>query len=727
MTVEQKRALALARARLRLQQQQQPSQPQGLPVTEGADEFSSVENVEMQQPSGFMRGAFYDPVASIAQFAGEGTRQRLAEQERQYQAQREAAGEYGTEWSRIGGSVLSPLNIVPAARVASAAQKTLGAGRAGVVGGAAAAGATSAALTPTFESDTDAVSFLSDKLEQVGVGAVLGVAVQGGIKVGSKVYNFLKDLSAPLTKGGRDRLLREAFDKLTGPEKQKIINAANQAAEIVPGSKPTLAEAVSNIPEATQLAAFQQKLATEVGAAPLYAARGAEQQAARARMLGPGEEAVEMLKAQRQSVTAPMREEALSQANVAGRIAPRLEEEIAQRQASSVQALQQQGQLQARAAEQGVLAQNFYPVPGQPRFPGRYGFNIEREVEAITAAKEVGDIVGQRKAEIAFKKSQLQSLADNGFYPLRVNPIVEEIDSLLGKSTVRASDLKVGTLQELRDKLINLTDENGIIDSNALYEVRKQIGDSIKKFSEATKTTDQKTLAGLETSLKSLFDKTIEEAGGVKWKDYLKNFATYSKKIDQANIGNYLSQRLGGYVDDVERAGAFYNAVRDAASTIRRSGGAIRYEKLGQVLEPEQLAAVNAVNADLQRKAKAIALGTKTKIGGVDVVDTPELPQLLNQTAAISNALLRAFKANASTELNKKAAELMLDPKQWAIFMSSVPKDKANAFSTALYGKLNEQNRKALLAILGITKTTNEPSSDIENQPFTIDVTTRNQ
>ena len=720
MTLEQQRAVAIAQARLRLQQQQQAAvtdftapttetydasaeaMASGVPYT-GVPSASGID----QTVGGFLRGAVYDPAAAVTQIVGgQRGRESIARNEAAYQEMRRQRGDEGFEGSRLAGAILSPVNIAAGAggvRVAQALNR-------GVFGQAAAAGAATGVVQPLSSNPEDLSSFISDKVEQVGTSAVLGVLTQAGFSLASKTGKFLRDIAAPITTTGRERLLRQRLEDLSKSDRDKILTALQNAREIVPGSRPTAGEALANVPEAVELQAMQQRLAAQPGVAPMFAARQAEQQAARAAQLGPGEEAVALLQAQRQAATTPLREEALQQANVAGRVAPRLEQEIAQRQQQAVRATQMQGQFQGIAAEQAALARQA-PIPGLPRVSSKYRLQTDRVAEAIDAAKAAGNVRQQKLSEASFKQLQLQSLADEGFYPLQVDPIINRLDDLLGQTTIQASDLKVKTFLDLRQKLLGLSNDRGIIDSNALYEVRKQIGDSIRKFSDETKTADQKVLAGLETSLKGLIDNQIEKAGGVSWKDYLKNYADYSQKINQVQIGNYLKDKLGGAVNDVERAGAFKTAVDNAAATIKRASGGARYSTLGEVLTKEQTAAVNSVLADVQRKAKSQAAG-KSVFSAKEIEESPELPQLLDRTAVITNAIIRALKSDANEELNRRAAELFLNPQQLGLFMSSVQKSKVQQFVNAVYPKLSPQNQEILDRLLIV-----QPAVEAYQQP----------
>lgn len=167
---------------------------------------------------------------------------------------------------------------------------------------------------------------------------------------------------------------------------------------------------------------------------------------------------------------------------------------------------------------------------------------------------------------------------------------------------------------------------------------------------------------------------------------------------------------------DVERAGAFTQAVQDASSVVKRASGVARYGDVKEVLTESQLASINKVAADLLRADKAAQLGRKTSLGSLNIDDSPELPQLLNRTATVANALLKGLRNKANTEINKRAAELFADPQALATFMSAIPKSKTKQVVDALYSRLSPQNREVLnraLAVEGVVAATQQPEGSL--------------
>ena len=176
-----------------------------------AADFAPTKPAQPQEaPSGFLQGVM-DPVYGAGQLMAKGMQavgffpkeaQAFAERvvpqrEQQYQAQRAAAGEEGTDWARLGGSLVSPANLLAGGAVGSMVAKPLMQ--------AAAVGATQGALAPV----TDTEGFTEEKLKQTVGGGAFGVVGAGVAKGAGKVLNPLvskaeqtmRDLGVRLTPG----------------------------------------------------------------------------------------------------------------------------------------------------------------------------------------------------------------------------------------------------------------------------------------------------------------------------------------------------------------------------------------------------------------------------------------------------------------------------------------------------------------------------------------------
>lgn len=660
----------------------------GMPRRGRAAEVQPISPLEATA-TGVFKGAVLNPALAVTQVVGgEGGRDYVKGIQEQYKQTREQAGLSGIDLGEIAGAVISPVNrLFPTVAAA---------GPLGRAGQYATQGAVLGALTPAEEAE----NLLTEKIKQIGIGGLFGGVLSGSIDLGKGAYKVAKEFTKPLTTAGQKAILQERLVEMASKDPEKIINALKNAQEIVPGSKPTAAEALADIPAATSLAAFQKSIEKipKQGIAVDFSVRKADVANARKALIrqtaGSQDDLIEAI-ANRTRVTAPLREDALAQANIAGELAPQFESQIAQKFSSKAKSLQAAGMLETEAAQQSQLARNFTPVPGYPRVGPELSNNFDRVLGNLEGAKAAKDVAAQRQAEMQFKKLQLQSLAENGFYPLRVSPIIENIDNVLQKPGERASDVVVNVFSSLKEKLQRLSNpETGVIDSNDLYTIRKEIGNDIKKFSEASQNWDARLTSGLEKNVKSYIDNAIEKAGNSgDWKRYLDAFQKESTKINQIQIAQALEKQLGTPLGNAERVAGFAAALENAPNLIKRSTGQARFQNLEDIMTKEQLADFNSVLADVSREAKGDTLASLSAVEGQALAD---LPNLLNRYATVTNTILKLIKKDVKDDLNRMFADMSLNPPALAAFIEGVPASKSQAVVKALWARLNDENRAAL-------------------------------
>lgn len=637
----------------------------------------------------FAKGAVIDPLLGVNQMLaqipifGQGVKQAASQNVRAYEKATEQAraaqGSTGFDPYQLAGAVLSPTNkLVGATQVA-------GTGLLSSVGRSAGTGAALAALQPVTAPDEQ---FAEKKLAQMGIGAVLGPVVEGSAKALGKVI----DLAKGLTPDGRKVAMKEYVDKLVGPARDDVIEALRDAKQLTTGSRPTAAEALSDIPSAVELMAAQKKLSSTPGVAGLFADRAAEQQAARLRniqVIAQSPEQKAALTAERNLVTGEMREAALNQADVAGPIFTNLEKDIAGK-FNSVAAAETTAGMKGMAG----TAQQATMQAGKP------GWLTAGDLAA--SAKEGAGLykglASNLRKEAQLKQFQLNSLEQNGFFPLRAADITDQIDTAIRGAT---KDEVKAILRETRDKILSKADENGILNSRDLYEnVRQSINRDItgyaakigKPFMGGLPEAEAKTAANVKKFVDAALDKSSEGL----WSKYIKSYTDYSGKLNRMEVGDYLSKKLNTPLEK-EQAGAFAAAVENAAATIKSSTGLPRYKQLSDVLSKEEVAAVNGVMADLQRKAKMSELASK--VSGVEQGTKDlagEIPPLLSRTVSIIKTAIQHLQQGNQVEFNKKMAEMLLDPASLAQFMSSgVKQGKVGDFVSSLMKGMDSNTRAA--------------------------------
>lgn len=730
-------------------QESPPTNTTALPAQQQAPEKarerpSVVETMfGMGSPTArFIKGAVVDPLLAVNQLASRALPyipafDRLADPVKrgadqvinQYeQATQEARGRVGSEGFdpyQLVGAVASPVSRLGLATQGLPILTKIGQGVAG--------GTAGAMLTPVQQKADEEDTYVFNKFLQAGLGGVIGGTIPITFEAAKALASIIKEL--PLTVAAKTRAVNKYIGNLVGGEDAAIVKTLREAVEIVPGSKPTAAEVLSDTPVGVNLIKEQERIAKTQ---PIpFLQRGVEQKEARQAYLentfGTDAE-LAATRAERTAVTSPMREDALKQADVYGGTVPKLQADIEARQLQGQGLADEQAAMQAveRDIQQQVITpgsaiSSWTPVPGMPRFPGRYHPRIEEGVARLKEAASYGSANTQKQAEAQFKRMQIQSVTDEGFYPLDTKALTASVDKLLESPITRSNSLLTNSLTSLRTKLDDLGDpEYGIIRSDALYNIRKEIGDDIKQFLDNRGNPSfGKTATDAEAKIKSLLDSAITKASGSNlWKDYLTNFAKYSKKIDQMEVGKALRAKLGAdSLGDVEKAGSFATAVQNAVQTIKRATGGARYKSLEDFATPAQTTSVNKVFADLSRGKKAEEMARKAaSVEGITFEGIEKIPPWISSAIAASKVVLNVLKRGTQKQFDLEIGKLLLEPNKLADVIEALPKEQIEDVGRLMVERMSPPVRLTFqnaltVGVRGSLSETLKPS-----QPYTVDI-----
>jgi len=162
-------------------------------------------------------------------------------------------------------------------------------------------------------------------------------------------------------------------------------------------------------------------------------------------------------------------------------------------------------------------------------------------------------------------------------------------------------------------------------------------------------------------------------------------FQARSKPINQMEVGQYLESKLTSALQGEEklRPAAFAGAVEAAPQTIQRAAaGAPRYEKLSDVLTPDQVNIVENIRKDLARQAKyreqaraARPAGPSAETAGtqllVEAAGGVTMPTLLNRVTTVANAILKRLAGKIDRKLAIEIATDMLQPETAALALEA--------------------------------------------------------
>jgi len=392
------------------EQPQQPSTWERLFGETGKGVAEALTSYKQQSPlagmqafqTGVTRGMVTDPLVGAAQMVGVPIDKQAYEA---FMGESNKAGE-------IIGGMASPINKVFGALNAATPVK--------MVAQQMGAGALQAVLQPT-----DKENFWQDKALQGGVGAILGGAFPIIGLTSKSLYKVFSNTS--LTEKGRIEELRKVLKDAAGPEREAIVKDLRNAGQYVDGSELTVGQILADRPSAVNLVAEQAALSGRPAVSGVFKQREAAQRGAQdvalGRIASPDGMTASQMEAMRDQVTKDIRDEALAKANVYQKQGVPLEEELARLDRSRTQALQGMGITETESAQAINRAHSWTPVPGYPRFPGRYSPNMDRAIEFKSAADDFKSIVDSKRIEIDFKKAQLENLNKQGYFPLTSNDI----------------------------------------------------------------------------------------------------------------------------------------------------------------------------------------------------------------------------------------------------------------------------------------------------------------
>ena len=174
-------------------------------------------------------------------------------------------------------------------------------------------------------------------------------------------------------------------------------------------------------------------------------------------------------------------------------------------------------------------------------------------------------------------------------------------------------------------------------------------------------------------------------------------FRRQSGPINQMEVGQYLESKLTSALQGEEklRPAAFAGAVEAAPQTIKRaSNGAVRFEKLSDVLTPDQVRIVEDIRKDLARQAKyreqaraARPAGPSAETAGsqllVEAAGGVTMPTLLNRVTTVANAILKRLAGKIDRKLAIEIATDLLEPETAALALEVAQRRAGNVQEVA--------------------------------------------
>lgn len=510
-----------------------------------------------------------------------------------------------------------------------------------------------------------------------GVGAVAGPALSGLIKGGAQGAGAGADvLGMGLAERRAMNILREAIGEQNLPAARAALRAAGTA-------PPDEALVGTTRPAFMALVDLAARKDPDGAVNALRALQGEEQLNELARLAGgftqtQARQTREGTQLALRGMTAPMREEALTSAGLAGRYAPGLETDIARFQgaaAGKVEDVRRMARAEdkalGRAAGEGMLGQ----AERSARFKDLAARAQNMMDEAATGSLNFGEAARLRQY-------QLDSLAVEGLQPLKTDVVIDKIKGLIKPSTAGNRDVNVA-LNRVVDDLREWTNNNGVIHPDALEAIRKNsVTNAIQNlYKDPDSPTVRKVAAGILSDIKPIIDDAIEQAGGAGWRNYLKAFESGMDEVNQQRMAAKALQLFKDSPDE------YVKLVRgDRPKEIEKVFGVGNYDVVKEM--GSRFPTLSKVAEQLEKRS---AVETAVKQGREPIEDILQrnkglfkLPAFFDPTVTAGNRVLSILGAKVDTKTMDTLIKAMRSNEDLLSALERVPAAKRNTVLKAL-------------------------------------------
>lgn len=248
-------------------------------------------------------------------------------------------------------------------------------------------------------------------------------------------------------------------------------------------------------------------------------------------------------------------------------------------------------------------------------------------------------------------------------------------------------------IKQALPEALRLSKSQGItFDSNPtlyLHNIKISLDDMLSKTGDTALVRGARSqVMDVRKRLLGWLENKVPEYGAART-----TFAEMSKPINQMEVGQYLEGKLTAPLEGgAQRANVFATAVKDAAGTLKRATtNEARFKSLTDVLTPDQVAVITAIQKDL---ARAQATKTQARAGATASPDAQKLasaaresvrtPPLLNRVATVANDIISRLQGKIDRKLAIQIATEMLDPQAAA---NAIEKAMRNQMRAAKVGE----------------------------------------
>jgi hypothetical protein len=335
---------------------------------------------------------------------------------------------------------------------------------------------------------------------------------------------------------------------------------------------------------------------------------------------------------------------------------------------------------EARATTE-VAKKNLNTITGPMRESAISRANLGKYVADQAAAREANDLAvlvgsGQQIDPVRFAAQATGSekaLRSVGIKPLEGTQLAQRISAVSRNQEFAGNDLIEGSVNQIADDIAKWTGSGGVIDANALEAIRKNsVNAAIAKLRPGMDATSQRNAAaGVLSRVKPMIDDAIEKAGGVGWRDYLTRHSEGMQKIAEKQLSG---EALRLWKTDKD---AFVRLVQnESPEAVEKILGPGKYNIATELAEDTlgTLQSITDRRLNQMAASKQASEGTKALATVVrQNTSAFRLPSWLNFWASATNKTLGEVQERIGDKSMKVLEQAMQSPQSAANLLESLP------------------------------------------------------
>jgi hypothetical protein len=383
------------------------------------------------------------------------------------------------------------------------------------------------------------------------------------------------------------------------------------------------------------------------------------------------------------ALTTPMRETALSRANLGKAVAGYETEaqQLAAQAAGKVQDVRRLTQLGAQAETASAtvpLRSSSGERIGMPLLPGRYtypGDLAKKADEWATGAANASLDLGQGSR---FAQSAADTLRSAGIKPLESEPLVQSIQAVTRNNEFAGNDVMSASVSNLARDISQWTGSGGVIDAKALDAIRKNsVNAAVRDLLKGQSPDIQRqAAAGAMSRLKPLIDDAIESAGGVGYKQYL---ADYSKGMQRISEQKLTGEAARLWKTDKD---AFVRLVQnESPDVVEKFLGRGNYNIASELTD----STMSVLQKQAEKRLTELSVKEQVSQGGAALTDLLKqetsrfrFPSLLNFWAIAGNKTLAELEEKIGVKTMKIITEASKTPSGTIKLLETLPANERN-------------------------------------------------